>query len=105
MSNASGFALGLALRSFDAPAFLSQIKLVAFDMDSTLINIECVDEIADTAGRVVDLHWVDIYEGEEKRKTQLQTCQLMGFAPSQAIAMGHGAHDLPMMGVAGLSVA
>jgi phosphoserine phosphatase len=29
----------------------------------------------------------------------------MGIAPSQAIAMGDGANDLPMMGVAGLSVA
>ncbi|MDO4796021.1 MAG: phosphoserine phosphatase SerB, partial [Brachymonas sp.] len=25
---------------------LSDYKLIAFDMDSTLINIECVDEIA-----------------------------------------------------------
>lgn len=30
---------------------LSDFKLIAFDMDSTLINIECVDEIADAAGR------------------------------------------------------
>lgn len=29
----------------------SQIKLLAMDMDSTLINIECIDEIADAAGR------------------------------------------------------
>ena len=29
---------------------LSDFKLIAFDMDSTLINIECVDEIADAAG-------------------------------------------------------
>ena len=42
--------------------------MVAFDRDSTLINIECVDEIA-------------------------------------AIAVGDGANDLPMMSVAGLSVA
>lgn len=30
---------------------LADYKLIAFDMDSTLINIECVDEIADAAGR------------------------------------------------------
>ena len=30
---------------------LSDFKLIAFDMDSTLINIECVDEIADAVGR------------------------------------------------------
>lgn len=29
----------------------SQIKLLAMDMDSTLINIECIDEIADAVGR------------------------------------------------------
>jgi phosphoserine phosphatase len=30
---------------------LSDYKLIAFDMDSTLINIECVDEIAAAVGR------------------------------------------------------
>lgn len=32
-------------------AKLSDYKLLVFDMDSTLINIECVDEIADFVGR------------------------------------------------------
>ena len=188
---------------------LSDFKLIAFDMDSTLINIECVDEIADAAGRkpevaaiteaamrgeitdykdslrrrvallkgvtvdsmdevyhqrlklnpgaaelvhackaagmkvllvsggftfftdrirdelgidytrsnvlevkdgaltgqMVDQPWGDICDGEEKRRMLLQTCELLGISPSQAIAMGDGANDLPMMGVAGLSVA
>ena len=35
----------------------------------------------------------------------LQTCQDLGISPAQSIAMGDGANDLPMMGVAGLSVA
>jgi phosphoserine phosphatase len=35
----------------------------------------------------------------------LQTCANMGIEPSEAIAMGDGANDLPMMSVAGLSVA
>ena len=30
---------------------LSDYKLIAFDMDSTLINIECVDEIAAAVGK------------------------------------------------------
>ena len=30
---------------------LDAYKLIAFDMDSTLINIECIDEIADAAGK------------------------------------------------------
>jgi phosphoserine phosphatase len=56
-------------------------------------------------GRMVDQPWGDICDGEEKRKTLLETCQKMGILPSQAIAMGDGANDLPMMGEAGLSVA
>ncbi|MDP1955054.1 MAG: phosphoserine phosphatase SerB [Polaromonas sp.] len=188
---------------------LSDFKLIAFDMDSTLINIECVDEIADAAGRkaevaaiteaalrgeitdykdslrrrvallkgvsvesmdgvyherlklnpgaaelvhackeagmkvllvsggftfftdrirrelgidytrsnvleveaglltgrMVDQPWGDICDGEEKKKMLLETCSMLGITPGQAIAMGDGANDLPMMGVAGLSVA
>lgn len=34
---------------------LADFKLIAFDMDSTLINIECVDEIADAAGRKAEV--------------------------------------------------
>jgi phosphoserine phosphatase len=188
---------------------LADFKLIAFDMDSTLINIECVDEIADAAGRkaevaaiteaamrgeitdykdslrrrvallkgvsidsmngvyherlklnpgaaelvhackeagmkvllvsggftfftdrvqrelgidytrsnvlevedglltgrLVDQPWGDICDGEEKKKMLLETCAMLGITPVQAIAMGDGANDLPMMGVAGLSVA
>ena len=197
------------LQGFIPPLNLSHFKLIAFDMDSTLINIECIDEIADAVGlkaevaaiteatmrgeiadfktslrrrvallkgvsiqdmerayterlqlnlgavelvtackkagmkvllvsggftffanRVVqrlsidyaksneleidkgvltggliNQSWGDICDGEEKRKTLLKTCALLGIAPSQSIAMGDGANDLPMMGAAGLSVA
>src|ERR1700710_1939998 len=34
---------------------LCDFRLIAFDMDSTLINIECVDEIADAAGRKAEV--------------------------------------------------
>ena len=199
----------LTIHGFSPPLSLSKFKLIAFDMDSTLINIECVDEIADAAGRkaevsaiteaamrgeildykeslrqrvqllkgvtvaqmqqvlnerlqlnpgaaelvkackaaglkillvsggftfftdavrdrlgidwtrsnvleiqhgeltgrMVDQEWGDICDGEEKRKMLLQTCASMGISPSQAIAMGDGANDLPMMQEAGLSVA
>ena len=199
----------LVLQGFTPPLRLRDFKLIAFDMDSTLINIECVDEIADAAGRkaevaaiteaamrgeiadykeslrqrvrllsgvrveqmqqvldqrlqlnpgaaelvracqaaglktllvsggftfftdavrdrlridwtrsnvlevtdgaltgrMVDQPWGDICDGEEKRRMLLQTCADMGIAPAQAIAMGDGANDLPMMGAAGLSVA
>jgi len=43
-------APGLVLQGFTPPLSLSDYGLIAFDMDSTLINIECVDEIADAAG-------------------------------------------------------
>ncbi len=200
---------GMSVKGFTPPLKLSDFKLIAFDMDSTLINIECIDEIADAAGRkaevaaiteaamrgeiadykdslrrrvallkgvtvahmeevlnhrlqlnpgaenlvkacqiagmkvllvsggftfftdhvrdrlninwtrsnvlevahgeltgrMVDQAWGDICDGEEKRKMLLETCAQMGIQPTQAIAMGDGANDLPMMGVAGLSVA
>ena len=200
---------GLVIQGFTAPLNLRDFKLIAFDMDSTLINIECVDEIADAAGRkaevaaiteaamrgeiadykeslrqrvallkgvtvahmqqvleerlqlnpgaanlvaackqaglkvllvsggftyftdrvrdllgvdftrsnvlevqdgvltgvMVNQPWGDICDGEEKRKMLLQTCAQLGITPQQAIAMGDGANDLPMMGEAGLSVA
>ena len=203
------FAPGLVIQRFTPPLRLADFKLIAFDMDSTLINIECVDEIADAAGRkaevaaiteaamrgeitdykdslrrrvallkgvpfaamqqvldqrlqlnpgaqalvqacqaaglktllvsggftfftdhvrdrlkidytrsnvlevadgaltgrMVDQPWGDICDGDEKRRMLLATCAQLGIEPSQAIAMGDGANDLPMMGVAGLSVA
>ena len=203
------FAPGLVIQGFTPPLALAEFKLIAFDMDSTLINIECVDEIADAAGRkaevaaiteaamrgeisdykeslrqrvallagvsvasmeqvyrerlqlnpgaarlvsvcreagmkvllvsggftfftdrvrdtldidftrsnvleaeggvltgrMVDQPWGDICDGAEKRKMLLETCDRLGIAPSQSIAMGDGANDLPMMAAAGLSVA
>ena len=207
------FAPGLVIQGFKPPLKLADFKLVAFDMDSTLINIECVDEIADAVGRkdevaaiteaamrgeiadykeslrprvallegvsvadmervyterlqlnpgaetlvkackaaglkvllvsggftfftdrvrdrlgidftrsnvleirsgancgeltgrMVDQDWGDICDGAEKRRMLLETCAQLGISPKQAIAMGDGANDLPMMGEAGLSVA
>jgi phosphoserine phosphatase len=207
------FAPGLEIQGFTPPLALRDFKLIAFDMDSTLINIECVDEIADAVGkkeevaaiteaamrgeiadykeslrrrvallrgvtmadlelvytqqlqlnpgaerlvkacqaaglktllvsggftfftdrirdklgidftrsnllevrsgancgeltgRLVDQPWGDICDGAEKRKMFLETCAQLGISPKQAIAMGDGANDLPMMGEAGLSVA
>ena len=55
MSTASSFAPGLDVQAFTPPLRLADFKLAAFDMDSTLINIECVDEIADAAGRKAEV--------------------------------------------------
>ena len=209
MTKSTEYAKGLWIQGFKAPLPLNQFKLIAFDMDSTLINIECIDEVADAAGRkaevaaitqaamrgeiadykeslrqrvallrgvpasallqvyeerlrlnpgaqrlvmacqqaglktllvsggftfftdrirdllgldftrsnvfeiendlltgrMVDQAWGDICDGEEKRRMLLQTCQTLSILPSQSIAMGDGANDLPMMSIAGLSVA
>jgi len=203
------FAPGLWIKGLTPPLHWQDFKLIAFDMDSTLINIECIDEIADAAGRkaevaaiteaamrgeisdykdslrrrvallqgvsveamrevlvqrlalnpgaetlvracqqaglvtllvsggftfftdhvqsllgldhvrsnvlevidgrlsgrMVDQAWGDICDGEEKRRMLLATCAAIGIAPHQAIAMGDGANDLPMMSAAGLAVA
>ncbi|MDR2153959.1 MAG: phosphoserine phosphatase SerB [Burkholderiaceae bacterium] len=42
---------GLVVQGVAPPLRLTDFRLIAFDMDSTLINIECVDEIAAAAGR------------------------------------------------------
>jgi phosphoserine phosphatase len=46
---------GLVVQNLPATLTLTDFKLIAFDMDSTLINIECVDEIADAAGRKAEV--------------------------------------------------
>ena len=48
-------APGLQIRGISPPLRLADFKLVAFDMDSTLIAIECVDEIADVAGKKAEV--------------------------------------------------
>ena len=209
MNSIAEISPGLRIQGFTPPLALRDFKLIAFDMDSTLISIECVDEIADAVGRkaevaaiteaamrgeiadykdslrqrvallkgvsvaamekiyrehvhlnpgaaelvsackaaglkvllvsggftyftdrlrerlgidyaranvleihdarltgrLVDQAWGDICDGEEKRTMLLETCALLGISPQQAIAVGDGANDLPMMNEAGLSVA
>jgi phosphoserine phosphatase len=55
MTTATEFAPGLAIQGFPPSLKLQDFKLIAFDMDSTLINIECIDEIADAAGRKAEV--------------------------------------------------
>ncbi|MFY9458592.1 phosphoserine phosphatase [Aquabacterium commune] len=49
------FAPGLLIRGFEPPLQLSSFRAIAFDMDSTLINIECIDEIADAVGKKAEV--------------------------------------------------
>ena len=46
---------GLVLQRVLPPLRLTDFKLIAFDMDSTLINIECIDEIADAVGKKAEV--------------------------------------------------
>lgn len=58
MSNSNAaqeFAPGLVVQRFTPPLRLGDFKLIAFDMDSTLINIECIDEIADAVGKKAEV--------------------------------------------------
>ena len=52
---ATDYAPGLVIQGFTAPLHLKDFKLIAFDMDSTLISIECIDEIADAVGRKAEV--------------------------------------------------
>ncbi|WP_315127681.1 phosphoserine phosphatase SerB [Comamonas antarctica] len=55
MSAATEFAPGLMVQRTPVPLRLSDYRLICFDMDSTLINIECVDEIADATGKKAEV--------------------------------------------------
>jgi len=53
--NAQTHSPGLVVQRFVPPLALADFKLIAFDMDSTLINIECIDEIADAVGKKAEV--------------------------------------------------
>jgi len=55
MTPATELSPGLVTQNLGAHLKLSDFKLIAFDMDSTLISIECVDEIADAVGRKAEV--------------------------------------------------
>jgi phosphoserine phosphatase len=46
---------GLQVQGITLPQRLADWRLIAFDMDSTLITIECIDELADAAGRKAEV--------------------------------------------------
>jgi phosphoserine phosphatase len=78
-------APGLFIRGFAPPLRLADFRLVAFDMDSTLINIECVDEIADAAGRKAEVAvaalekvWTDKLRLNPGVQAFVQACQAGG---------------------------
>jgi len=72
---------------------------------SNVLEVQSGPNCGQLTGRMVDQPWGDICDGAEKRRTLLEVSTLLGLEPSQCIAVGDGANDLPMMGAAGLSVA
>ncbi len=83
--------------------FANRVK-ARLDIDFARSNL--LDEAdGHLTGRVAQQSWGDICDGAEKRRTLLEVASLLGISPSETIAVGDGANDLPMMGEAGLSVA
>ncbi len=72
---------------------------------SNLLEVKSGPNCGELTGGLVAQAWGEICDGAEKRRTLLEVASLMGIEPAQCIAVGDGANDLPMMGVAGLSVA
>jgi phosphoserine phosphatase len=98
---AAGLKLVLVSGGF---TFFTRFVAAELGMDFVRSN-ELEIEGGALTGRVVMQDWGDICDGEQKRLMLLQCCKAIGCRPDQAIAVGDGANDLPMMGAAGLSVA
>lgn len=98
---AAGLTLVLVSGGF---TYFTRFVAAELGMDFVRSNELEIDHGALT-GRVVMQDWGDICDGEQKRLMLLACCDKIGCRPDQAIAVGDGANDLPMMGAAGLSVA
>lgn len=80
--------------------FFTQKLQKQLGLDYTKANtLEVVD--GQLTGKVLG----EIVDGEMKKATILKTCEELGINSEQCIAMGDGANDLPMMSIAGASVA
>lgn len=84
---------------------LKDFKLVVFDMDSTLINIECIDELADFAGRKAEVSEIteaamrgelDYRESLQKRVAILEglSAQVLARVFSERLLLNPGAREL-----------
>lgn len=80
--------------------FFTQRIQKRLGLDYTRANtLEVVD--GQLTGRVIGT----VVDGECKKQTVLEVCKDLGIDPSKCIAIGDGANDLPMMSIAGASVA
>jgi phosphoserine phosphatase len=79
----------LVIRGFKPPLKLRDFKLIAFDMDSTLISIECIDEIASAVGRKAEVALITeaAMRGEitDYRDSLMRRLQLLRGVPVQAL--------------------
>jgi len=98
---AAGLKLGLVSGGF---THFTRFVAAELGMDFVRANELEVRE-GRLTGRVRLQAWGDVVDGEQKRRFLLEHCETLGCSPQQAIAVGDGANDLPMMGAAGLSVA
>lgn len=84
---------------------LASFKLVVFDMDSTLINIECIDELADFAGRKTEVSEIteaamrgelDYRESLQKRVAILEglNARVLARVFSERLLLNPGAREL-----------
>lgn len=69
-------------------------------LDYTLANVLDIED-----GKLTGKVQGEIVGAEAKATFLKQICSELGFSPDQAIAMGDGANDLRMLGIAGLGVA
>lgn len=90
----------LALVSGGFTFFTERLK-TRLGLDYTLANVLEIQH-GRLTGRV---HNHPIVGAEAKATFLRQVCAELGILPAQAIAMGDGANDLPMLGLAGLGVA
>ena len=102
------YSAGLYIQHFEPPLSLHQFKLIAFDMDSTLINIECIDEVADAAGRKAQVAAITeaamLGEINDYKESLRQRVQFLKGVPESALnevyqhrlQLNPGAQDLVM---------
>lgn len=97
----AGLRLALVSGGF---SFFTGHVAAQLGMDAVRANaLEIVD--GRLTGRVLMQDWGDVVDGAEKQRFLREQCALLGCPAAQAIAVGDGANDLPMMQAAGLAVA
>ncbi|MCX4382942.1 MAG: HAD hydrolase family protein [Parabacteroides distasonis] len=89
-------------------------RLICFDMDSTLIETEVIDELAIRAGvgdqvkaitEAAMRGEIDFVAGKRRAELLRLIAQVENVDIRQTVAVGDGANDLPMISIAGLGIA